>query len=96
MRKTMYLYIVECSDGTLYVGVTTDLEKRIYRHQTGYYKNSYTSTRRPVTLVYQRAFSDFYDAFDWETKVKKWSNAKKKALINGDYDKLKVLAKKKF
>ena len=96
MYKVIYLYILECSDKSLYVGVTNNIERRIIEHNEGLSVLAYTYTRRPVKLVYHTYFTDFNLAFDWETRIKKWSRAKKIALINGDFDLLKQLAKKKF
>jgi putative endonuclease len=76
--------------------VTNDLDKRIQEHNLGINKDAYTYNRRPVELVYSTYFTDFKIAFEWEAKIKKWSRAKKEALINGDFDLLKILAKKKF
>jgi putative endonuclease len=96
MRKVMYLYIVRCSDDTLYVGVTNNLERRLTEHNTGVNPKAYTFSRRPVVLVYNKSFTNFQQAFDWETKIKKWSRSKKQALIDGDFDLLKTLSKKDF
>jgi len=96
MFKQIYLYILECSDGTYYTGVSNNLEKRVLEHQSGVNAKAYTYSRRPVKLVYHIVFNDFNQAFEVETKIKKWSSKKKKALIEGDFDLLKVLAKKKF
>ena len=80
----------------LYVGVTSNLDKRLIQHNEGIHSESYTYSRRPVTLVYHTYFTNFQLAFDWETRIKKWSKAKKQALIDGDFDLLKKLSKKKF
>ena len=96
MQKYIYLYILLCSDKTYYTGVTNNLEKRLKQHQDGINKESYTHSRLPVELVYHELFTDFNLAFEWETKIKKWSRAKKEALINGNYDLLPKLSKKKF
>ena len=96
MQKYIYLYILLCSDKTYYTGVTNNLERRITEHQNGISEQSYTYSRRPVELLYQEMFTDFNLAFDWETKIKKWSKAKKEALIRGDFDLLKTISKKKF
>ena len=96
MQKYIYLYILLCSDKTYYTGVTNNLEKRLKQHQDGINNESYTHSRLPVELVYHELFTDFNLAFDWETKIKKWSRAKKEALINGNYDLLPKLSKKKF
>jgi putative endonuclease len=94
MYKVIYLYILKCRDHTLYTGVTEDLDKRILEHKEGINTDAYTFHRRPVQLVYKTYFTDFKLAFDWETRIKKWSRAKKQALINGDFELLKTLSKK--
>src|SRR6478609_4463272 len=96
MFKVIYLYIVKCNDGTLYVGVTNNLDRRIEEHNRGSNRNSYTFSRRPVILMYHTMFMDFNQAFEWETRIKKWSRAKKMALITGDFELLSKLSKKKI
>jgi putative endonuclease len=96
MQKFIYLYILKCSDSSYYTGVTNNIERRLNEHQLGINEGSYTSARRPVELVWQEKFSDFNLAFQWETKIKNWSRKKKEALIKGDFELLKVLAKKNF
>ena len=96
MYKLIYLYILKCNDGTYYTGVTNNLDKRIEEHNSGINKESYTYTRKPVILVWHEMFNDFHLAFDWETRIKKWSVKKKEALINGDFHLLKDLSKKDF
>ena len=94
--KTFYVYILLCSDGTYYVGMTSNIELRIYRHDTGYYEGSYTSTRLPVKLMYYEEFPSFWPAMEREKQLKKWSSKKKNALIEKEYPKLRKLAKKDF
>ena len=94
--KQSFVYILECSDGTYYTGVTSNLEQRLLEHESGKHINSYTYLRRPVTLVFYGEFTDINSAIEKEKQIKKWSKAKKKALIDGAYDKLPNLAKKKF
>ncbi len=94
--KTYYVYILKCADKTFYTGITSDLTKRIESHQAGTFKGSYTSTRRPVKLSFYCEFTDPNMAIETEKQIKKWSQAKKKALINGQYDELPNLAMKKF
>ena len=94
--KTYYVYILECSDKSYYTGVTSDLTSRLEKHQSGYYKDSYTHDRRPVELVFYGTFTDVTMAITTEKQIKRWSRAKKKALIEGEYDDLVNLAKKKF
>lgn len=53
--KKAYMYVVECADGTLYTGYTTNVEKRIKTHNSG--KGAkYTRSRLPVKLIYQESF----------------------------------------
>jgi putative endonuclease len=94
--KLSYVYILKCSDGTYYTGVTSDLEKRIEEHNVGNRSTSYTFSRRPVELVFYAKFTQIELAIQKEKQIKKWSKAKKEALINGQYDALPNLAKKKF
>ncbi|MNU64280.1 hypothetical protein D3C71_535520 [compost metagenome] len=65
-------------------------------HQFGRNPDSYTFLRRPVELVFHAEFSDFYAAIDKEKQIKRWSKAKKRALIEGRFDDLVNLAKKQF
>ena len=94
--KLLFVYILECSDGTYYTGLTNNIERRLNQHQSGVKPDSYTFSRRPVDLVFYAEFTDFYMAIDKEKQIKRWSSAKKKALIEGRFDDLVNLAKKKF
>ena len=95
MNAGAYLYIVRCSDGSLYIGTTrTTLEIRIAQHNDGTFKG-YTEARRPVVLVYAEWFDRITDAIENERKIKKWTRAKKEAFIRGDFASLRVLAKRK-
>jgi putative endonuclease len=90
--KRYFVYILECSDGKLYTGMTNNLERRFNEHQHGFDRNSFTYTRRPVSLVFHGEFNDVYFAMDWERRLKKWSAVKKRALIAGDSKMLSILA----
>ena len=94
--KTYYVYILECSDRTYYTGVTSNLTNRLEKHESGRYKESYTYNRRPLELVFYATFTDVEMAIAVEKQIKKWSKAKKKALIDGEYEQLVNLAKKNF
>lgn len=96
MNKVIYLYILKCHDGTFYTGVTNNLEKRILEHNTGTNPEAYTFSRRPVTLLWNEVFTNYNLAFEWETRIKKWSAKKKEALIAGAFNLLKQLSKKNF
>ena len=91
-----YVYILKCSDGTFYTGVTSDLEQRVQEHQGGKHGDSYTAQRLPVELVYFCSFTNINLAIEFEKKIKKWSRAKKLALIESRYDDLPALSKKVF
>ena len=54
--KMYYVYILKCADKTLYTGITTDLKRRIAEHNSSKLGAKYTSSRRPVTLVYSKKF----------------------------------------
>ena len=94
--KRFYVYILECSDKSYYTGVTSNLELRIVQHNEGVHPKAYTFRRRPVKLVYSIEFSDPYIAIEKEKQLKKWSRKKKQALINGEFELLSDLSKKKF
>ena len=98
-RKIMrlsYVYILKCSDKTYYTGVTSNLDSRMFKHHSGFYPNCYTFSRRPLKLVFYCEFTDINFAIETEKQIKRWSRAKKEALINEEYDSLVNLAKKKF
>ena len=94
--KTYYVYILKCSDKTFYTGFTSDIDRRFQEHQDGKYKNSYTNSRKPLTLEFFAEFSSIQETISKEKQIKSWSQKKKIALINGDFDSLPNLAKKKF
>ena len=88
-----WTYILECADGTLYVGSTVDLDHRLGRHQTGE-AAAFTRPRRrrPVRLAWAGQFDRVEDAFRFEKQVQGWSREKRIALIEGRYDDLPELA----
>ncbi|WP_336068460.1 GIY-YIG nuclease family protein [Mesoflavibacter sp. CH_XMU1404-2] len=94
--KISYVYILKCSDNTYYTGITSNLERRIIEHKLGKHIESYTYKRRPIELMFYAEFTDISIAIQTEKQIKKWSKAKKEALINDEFDKLPNLAKKKF
>lgn len=96
MFKKYYVYILKCSDGTYYVGMTSNLEKRILEHQNKKDPNSYTAKRLPVELKFYSEYSDPTVAMDMEIKIIKRSRAKKESLIKGEFNRLPNLAKKEF
>ena len=90
------VYMLKCSDGTYYTGVTNDLSRRFSEHQSGDDQKSYTYRRRPVQLVFFADFSNIEYAIEKEKQIKKWSREKKEALINENYELLPKLSKKHF
>ena len=94
--KLYYVFILKCSDETFYTGITSNLDKRMIEHNTGKHKHSYTFNRRPLTLEFYAEFTNVNIAIGNERQFKKWSKAKKQALINVEFEKLPNLSKKKF
>ncbi len=88
-----YVYIVQCSDGTYYTGVTNNLERRLWEHNNDKNGLSYTFKRRPVILRYARRFQNIEYAISFEKQVKVWSRKKKEALFKEDWEEIKKLAK---
>jgi len=88
------LYILECADGTLYIGHTDNLDERMRQHDTGVI-DSYTATRRPLKLLHVEEFASRYDALTMERKLKGWSRAKKLAYVAGDWRRIRALSKGK-
>lgn len=78
-----FVYILECADGTLYTGWTTDLETRIAAHNSGG-GAKYTRGRGPVRLLYSESCEDKGAALKREHQIKKLTRIKKLRLINGD------------
>ena len=78
-----HLYILECADKTLYVGITTDLERRVGEHNSSALGAKYTRGRRPVRLVFSRSFPDRSSATREESRVKNLSRAAKLVMIRG-------------
>ena len=75
-----WLYILRCGDGTLYTGITTDVERRLETHRSG--KGAkYTRGRGPLVLVYREACADRSAALRRELEVKALSREEKLALI---------------
>jgi putative endonuclease len=91
--KQYFVYILKCSDKSYYTGVTNNIEKRFYEHQTGLIENCYTHTRRPLELVLVEEFNDINDAIAREKQIKGWTRRKKEALIAGNFEKLAEYSK---
>lgn len=93
MADSFFVYILQCADGSYYVGHTQNVEQRVEAHNAGR-AAEHTSIRRPVTLVYSEEVKSEPAAVQRERQLKGWSRAKKAALIAGDMDTLKALSKR--
>ena len=75
------VYIAECADGTLYTGITTDVERRLREHNAGKAGARYTRGRRPVRLVHMELADTRADALKREAEIKGLGRAQKLSLI---------------
>lgn len=82
-----YVYIIECSDGTLYTGYTVDVDARIEKHNAGL-GAKYTRNRRPVKLRYAEACASKSDALKREYAIKQLTRRGKLELIRRETDEL--------
>jgi len=78
-----YVYVIECADGTLYTGYTTDVERRVAEHDAGE-GAKYTRGRTPVTLRHVEPFDSRSAAMSREHEIKSLARAEKEALIESD------------
>jgi predicted GIY-YIG superfamily endonuclease len=88
-----FVYILSCSDGTFYVGSTSDVPERERIHNEGQ-GAEYTASRRPVRVVHSETHESWPAARKREAQLKRWSRAKKQALVYGDRASLHVLARR--
>lgn len=77
-----FTYILECSDGSLYIGATNNLEKRLHEHNHAKSGAHYTKIRRPVVLKYSEKFATLKEARSREAEIKRWKREEKLELIN--------------
>ena len=77
-----FVYIVECSDSTLYTGIATDICRRLDEHNNSDKGAKYTRVRRPVKLVYSESCEDRSSASKREYEIKKLKREKKLELID--------------
>ena len=89
-----FVYILRCSDRTLYVGHTDNLSQRERTHNNGLGAR-YTATRLPVELIYSEQVESIAGAVRREHQLKRWSGRKKEALVAGDVRTLKQLSKRR-
>jgi len=78
-----YVYIVECADGSLYTGISTDVDRRLLEHNYSFKAAKYTRSRRPVRLVWTKEVEGGRSgASKEEYRIKRLSRKKKLDLIN--------------
>ena len=77
------MYVVECADGTLYTGITNNIERRLLEHNYGMRGAKYTRSRRPVKLVFSIDCKNHSEAAKKECAFKKFSRQKKQEIIGG-------------
>ena len=82
LSMNYHVYILECSDESLYVGCTNNLEKRVRQHNESKHGARYTKLRRPVVLMYSEKFETLREARQREREIKGWRREKKLNLIN--------------
>jgi putative endonuclease len=83
IKKTWYLYVVECADGTLYTGITTSIQRRLNEHNFGSRGAKYTRSRRPVKLMLTEEHAGHSSALKAEYRFKKLTRKQKKEIIDG-------------
>jgi predicted GIY-YIG superfamily endonuclease len=93
VQKMYFVYLLECADGSLYVGMTSSLDHRLAEHQQGVDPQAYTFSRRPVKLIWNQEFASEHEAFTSEQQLKGWSRAKKQALAEGDWEKIQEIVR---
>ena len=87
-----YVYILACGNGSFYVGHTHDLLVRFNRHRNRE-GAAHTAVHTPTTILYHECFSTELEAIQRERQLKRWTHAKKKALIEGNKEQLHQLSK---
>ena len=81
LTEHWFLYVLLCSDGSYYTGVTTDVERRLKEHNTSHRGAKYTKTRRPVKVIYLTPFGDRSSAQKAEYDFKKLTRKQKEKII---------------
>lgn len=77
-----YVYMVKCADGTLYAGMTTDLDRRVEEHNSPDSDTKYTRSRQPIVLVYSVGVKNRSAALKLEARIKKASRIEKVRMIS--------------
>jgi len=86
-----YVYMLKCQGGAIYTGVTDNIERRFKEHTSGK-GGHYTNYNRPKEILHKEPFEDRLSAERREQQIKRWSRAKKLALIKGDKARLRKLS----
>ncbi len=81
-----YVYILRCSDNSLYTGITTDVERRFKEHCSGYKGAKYTKSRKPLKIEAVFEVDTKSNALKLEIQIKKLTKPKKEALILSEWD----------
>lgn len=89
--RSYFVYILECVDGTLYTGITVDVERRVREHNSSKAGARYTAARRPVTCVYAEARPDRSSALKREHAIKQLSRDAKLKLVATGGDALETV-----
>ena len=84
MDKPWFFYVVLCSDGSLYAGITTDVRRRVKQHNKGSKGSKYTRSRRPVELVHEEPTASRVSAPKIECRFKSLPKSKKESYILGE------------
>ena len=88
MSSIWKVYIVECSDGSYYTGITTDIQRRLLEHNYSFKSAKYTRSRRPVQLVYEETVDNRSVASKREYTIKKMKRKDKTQLIKSNKNEL--------
>jgi putative endonuclease len=78
---SFFVYILQCSDTTYYVGCTSNLERRIHQHNHTKQGAHYTKIRRPVVLKHHEEFASLSEARSREAELKRWERKRKEKLF---------------
>ena len=75
--KTYKVYMVECSDKSIYTGITTDIDRRLHEHANTKKGSKYVRRRLPITLLWSSDYMNKSNALSMEWTIKQWSKQKK-------------------
>lgn len=95
MKRKYYVYMLRCSDGSLYVGMTNNIDRRLSEHESGRNEKSYTYKRRPLSLVFCAQYKYVLNAIKREKQLKRWTAQKKKVLVSENFSVLRSFSRRK-